>query len=205
MLLLGVLLVLPPGLAMLPVWLAGRPPFVVVPEAAEAPEAGAFAAPPWPAVPPAPAEPGAAVPPVDGAPDASGAGTPPLKPLLPPAGLSPAEGVRAGSVPVAAAGAAPDPVLPGVFPASLLPCLPQALKARVKARARKPRPPLGMSELTNECMSLCSRSRWVDQLKASEPGFPWLWALGLDSWVTLNGVQRQLAPCAQKPGERSAV
>ena len=154
MLLLGVLLVLPPGLAMLPVWLAGKPPFVVVPEA---PEAGAFAAPPWPAVAPAPAEPGAVVPPVEGAPEASGAGTLPLKPLLPPAGPSPAEGVRAGSVPVAAAGAEPDPVLPGVFPASLLPCLPQALKARVKARDTKPRPCLGLNELTNECMSLCSR------------------------------------------------
>lgn len=151
MLLFGVLLVLPPGVAMVPVWLAGRPPFVVVPEAPEALEAGAFAAPPWPP------EPGAVVPLVEGAPDASGAGAPPLKPLLPPAGLSPAEGVRAGSVPVAAAGAAPEPVLPGVFPASLLPCLPQAPKAKVRARTRKPRPRLGPGGLAIGCMSLCSR------------------------------------------------
>lgn len=134
MLLFGVLLVLPPGLAMLPVWLAGKPPLFVAPEALEA---GAVAAAPWPAAPAAAPDPGAFVPPVEGPPDASGDGTLPLKPLLPPAGLSPAEGVRAASVPVAAAGAAPEPVLPGVLPASLLPCLPQALKARTSASGAK--------------------------------------------------------------------
>jgi hypothetical protein len=40
-LLFGVLLVLPPGLAMLPVWLAGKPPLFVVPEAALEGAAGA--------------------------------------------------------------------------------------------------------------------------------------------------------------------
>lgn len=153
MLLFGVLLVLPPGPAMLPVWLAGRPPLFVAPEA---PEAGGVDAVPWLDVaPPAPA-PGAFVPPVEGPPDASGDGALPLKPLLPPAGLSPAEGVRAASVPVAVAGAAPDPVLPGVLPASLLPCLPQALKARISASgttaARGKRLRLRRGELASECM-----------------------------------------------------
>jgi hypothetical protein len=126
-LLFGLLFLLPPGVAMLPSWLAGRPPLVVVPEEALAVAAGELAE----AAPPAA---GAVVPPEEGAPEASAAGTPPLKPLLPPAGLSPADGVRAASVPLDADGVAPEPVLPGVLPVSSAPFLPQALKARARAR-----------------------------------------------------------------------
>jgi hypothetical protein len=126
---------------MLPSWLAGRPPLVVTPGAGRS--AGgpgrelAEAAPRCAA--------GAVVPPEEGAPEASAAGTPPLKPLLPPAGLSPADGVRAASVPVDAEGVAPEPVLPGVLPGSSAPFLPQALKAR--ARARTASVQLGLVEI----------------------------------------------------------
>jgi hypothetical protein len=132
---LGVLFLLPLDVGMLPSWLAGRPPLVVVPEAAPEAAAEGLAA-PWPAL-PAAAAPGAVVPPVEGAPDASAAGTPPLKPLLPPAGLSPAEGVREASVPVAAAGAEPEPVLPGVLPGPPASSLPQALKPSTMASAMR--------------------------------------------------------------------
>jgi hypothetical protein len=129
---LGVLFLLPLDVGMLPSWLAGRPPLVVVPEAAEAPAAG-FAAEPW--LGPCSVPPGAVVPPDEGPPDASGEGMLPLKPLLPPAGLSPVDGVREASVPVAAAGAEPDPVLPGVAPGPPAPSLPQALNPSARANA----------------------------------------------------------------------
>ena len=147
---------LPLDVGMLPSWLAGRPPLVVVPEAPEAPAAG-FAAEPW--LCPDGVLPGAVVPPDEGAPDASGEGTLPLKPLLPPAGLSPADGVRDASVPVAAAGAEPEPVLPGVLPGLPVSPLPQALKPSVRASdIMMARPNFGGPGLADRCMAFLSVS-----------------------------------------------
>jgi hypothetical protein len=157
-LLFGLLFLLPLEVGMLPSWLAGRPPLVVVPEAAEAPAVG-FAAEFW--LCPDVLLPGAVVPPVEGAPDASGAGTPPLKPLLPPAGLSPAEGVRDPSAPVAAAGAEPDPVLPGVLPGPPASSLPQALKPSAKAKAITARPGPCVEHLENGRTGMVSFLRSV--------------------------------------------
>jgi hypothetical protein len=160
---LGVLFLLPLDVGMLPSWLAGSPPLVVVPEAAPDAAAEGFAAVPCPDV--AAAPPGAVDPPVEGAPDASAAGTPPLKPLLPPAGLSPAEGVREASVPVAAAGAEPDPVLPGVLPGPLVSSLPQAFKPSAMASAMMQRTNFGWSGLADRCMGFPSAKGFTRQKK----------------------------------------
>jgi hypothetical protein len=164
---LGVLFLLPLDVGMLPSWLAGRPPLVVVPE--EAPEAlGEGLAAPWPDV--AAAPPGAFVPPVEREPDASGAGTPPLKPLLPPAGLSPAEGVREASVPVAAAGAAPEPVLPGVLPGPPVSSLLQALRPNTMASAMLARTNFGRLGLADRCMVFLLRSGFMRQKRPEDAG-----------------------------------